>query len=109
MLFDTQILSQSIMMAIASTAAECAQLFDNYARRMSEDGLFIQEMESHIFRFNLWIANEFILAPSRASMDWRLRAAPWLQATIMELLDDLKVDLTSMSLPLFLSPQVGAL
>lgn len=65
---------------------------------MSDDELLIQEMENQVFRFNLWIANECILAPSRASMDWRLRTAPQLQLTINELLYDLQNDLCSMPL-----------
>lgn len=84
-------------MAIASRAAECAQLFDKYARTLDGDELLKQDMENEIFRFNLWAANNFILTPGRASMDWRLRNAPLLQSTMAELLDDLKADLISMS------------
>lgn len=81
-------------MAVASRAAECAQLFDRLASAL--DGTE-PDIENEIFRFNLWAANNFILAPGRASMDWRLRNAPLLQSTMVELLDDLKVDLISMS------------
>ncbi|GLB14826.1 hypothetical protein AtubIFM61612_004628 [Aspergillus tubingensis] len=77
-------------MAVASRAAECAQLFDRLASAL--DGTE-PDIENEIFRFNLWAANNFILAPGRASMDWRLRNAPLLQSTMVELLDDLKVDL----------------
>jgi hypothetical protein len=83
-------------MAIASRAAECAQLFDRYASTLAEDEPLIQDMENQIFRFNLWVTSNFILAPSRASMDWRLRNAPLQQSTMVELLDDLKSDLISM-------------
>ncbi|GKZ59151.1 hypothetical protein AnigIFM49718_005012 [Aspergillus niger] len=84
-------------MAIASRAAECAQLFDKYARTLDGDELLKQDMENEIFRFNLWAANNFILTPGRASMDWRLRNAPLLQSTMAELLDDLKADLIKQS------------
>nr|XP_003188546.1 hypothetical protein ANI_1_2164014 [Aspergillus niger CBS 513.88] len=84
-------------MAIASRAAECAQLFDKYARTLDGDELLKQDMENEIFRFNLWAANNFILTPGRASMDWRLRNAPLLQSTMAELLDDLKADLINQS------------
>ncbi|KAL2818529.1 hypothetical protein BDW59DRAFT_152021 [Aspergillus cavernicola] len=79
-------------MTIAMRAAECAQLFEGMSQAATSD-MLRQDWENQIFRFNLWSANNFIFAPTRASMDWRLRNAPLLESTMVELLDDLRSSL----------------
>lgn len=83
-------------MAISEKAAECAQLFDEWLKSSASDELLVQDAENQIFRFNLWAANNFIFAPVRASMDWRLRNTPLLESAMTDLLDNLKTNLISM-------------
>jgi hypothetical protein len=80
--------------SIADGAEECSQLFDKWLKSSAGDEL--QDAENQIFRFNLWAANNFIFAPTRGSMDWRLRNAPLLESAMVDLLDDLKSNLISM-------------
>jgi hypothetical protein len=83
-------------MAIAIRAAECSLLFDEWLKSSAGDDFLTQDTENQIFRFNLWTANNFIFAPTRGSMDWRLRNAPFLESAMVELLDDLKSNFISM-------------
>ncbi|KAL3447674.1 hypothetical protein BJX65DRAFT_307737 [Aspergillus insuetus] len=79
-------------MAIAQKAAQCALCLEGISQAApTEDAR--QEWENQIFRFNLWSANNFVFAPTRASMDWRLRNAPLLESSMCELLDDLQSSL----------------
>jgi hypothetical protein len=76
-------------MAIAQKAAQCALSLEGILQAApTEDAR--QEWENQIFRFNLWSANNFVFAPIRASMDWRLRNAPLLESSMCELLEDLQ-------------------
>jgi hypothetical protein len=84
-------------MAIAARAAECSRLFHEWLKSSTDDEFLTQDTENQIFRFNLWAANNFIFAPTRGSMDWRLRNAPLLESAMVELLDNLKSNLISMS------------
>ncbi|KAL5364474.1 hypothetical protein BJX96DRAFT_133061 [Aspergillus floccosus] len=79
-------------MSIDASAAECTLLFESIRQVPGGDDVK-QECESLIFRFNIWCENDFIIAPTRVSMDWRLRDAPLLESAMVELLDDLKSDL----------------
>ncbi|KAL4983893.1 hypothetical protein BDW68DRAFT_25946 [Aspergillus falconensis] len=76
-------------MAVVEKAARCARLLEQICQTESSDVLR-QEWENQIFRFNLWSSNNFVFAPTRASMDWRLRNAPTVESAICELLDDLQ-------------------
>ncbi|KAF9890253.1 hypothetical protein FE257_006165 [Aspergillus nanangensis] len=80
-------------MAIAARAAECARHFDQQSKAPVSNELLQQEWENQVFRFNLWCSNNFIFAPTRASMDWRLRDAPLLESGMVELLEDLESNL----------------
>ncbi|KAL4948631.1 hypothetical protein BDW69DRAFT_189090 [Aspergillus filifer] len=80
-------------MAIASRSGECAQLFDQWLSSRFEDEMLRQDIENQVFRFNLWASNHAIFAPNKASMDWRLRSAPLLESTMVEMLDDLHATL----------------
>jgi hypothetical protein len=79
-------------MAIATKAAECSRLFDEWSK---SPAFLTPDVENQIFRFNLWITNNFVFAPTRGSMDWRLRNAPLLESAMVDLLDDLKSNLIS--------------
>ena len=79
-------------MAIAARAAECSRLFDEW---LKSSAFITPDVENQIFRFNLWVTNNFIFAPTRASMDWRLRSAPLLESAMVDLLDDLKSNFIS--------------
>ncbi|KAJ0421436.1 hypothetical protein BJY00DRAFT_108879 [Aspergillus carlsbadensis] len=76
-------------MAIAQKAAQCAVSLEGMVQAGPTEEAR-QEWENQIFRFNLWSANNFVFAPIRASMDWRLRNAPLLESSMCELLDDLQ-------------------
>ncbi|KAL5341980.1 hypothetical protein BJX70DRAFT_357494 [Aspergillus crustosus] len=77
------------VMTIAARAVECARHLEEVAQSATA-GDVKQEWENQIFRFNLWCENNFVFAPTRASMDWRLRNAVALEASVCELLDDLQ-------------------
>jgi hypothetical protein len=83
-------------MAIAARAAECSQLFDKWLKASAGDEFLTQNAENQIIRFNLWAANNFVFAPTRGSMDWRLRNAPLLESAMVDLLDDLRSNIISM-------------
>ncbi|KAL4779146.1 hypothetical protein BJX76DRAFT_99189 [Aspergillus varians] len=76
-------------MAIAAKAAECAQHLERVAQATTSEEAR-QEWENQIFRFNLWSQNNFVFAPTRASMDWRLRNAAVLESSLCEILDELQ-------------------
>ena len=44
-----------------------------------------------------WTSNNCVFHPLRASMDWRLRSSPLLESTVLDLLNDLKNDLTGVA------------
>jgi hypothetical protein len=79
-------------MAIAQRAAQCALGLEGILQLTATEDARL-EWENQIFRFNLWSANNFVFAPTRASMDWRLRNAPLLESSMCELLDDLQSSL----------------
>ncbi|KAL2855689.1 hypothetical protein BJX68DRAFT_264043 [Aspergillus pseudodeflectus] len=79
-------------MAIAQRAAQCALGLEGMLQLTATEDARL-EWENQIFRFNLWSANNFVFAPTRASMDWRLRNAPLLESSMCELLDDLQSSL----------------
>ncbi|KAH8692087.1 hypothetical protein BGW36DRAFT_386928 [Talaromyces proteolyticus] len=85
-------------MAIATGAAQCDRLFEKWMKAIADhETALMQGAENQVFRFNLWTANNFIYAPTRASMDWRLRNAPFLESVLIDLLDDLKSNLIKQS------------
>jgi hypothetical protein len=79
-------------MAIAAKAAECARHLEKVTQAATSEEAR-QDWENQIFRFNLWSGNNFVFAPTRASMDWRLRNAAVLESSMCELLDDLQSSL----------------
>jgi hypothetical protein len=79
-------------MAIAAKAAECARHLEMVAQAATSEEAR-QDWENQIFRFNLWSGNNFVFAPTRVSMDWRLRNAAVLESSMCELLDDLQSSL----------------
>ncbi|PGH08721.1 hypothetical protein AJ79_05912 [Helicocarpus griseus UAMH5409] len=81
-------------MAIATEVAECRQLLDELLKSVTEDEFHMQEAESHISKFNnLWIKQNSIFAPTRESMDWRLRHTS-MQKIMLTELELLKSNLT---------------
>ncbi|KAL4898869.1 hypothetical protein BDW74DRAFT_184293 [Aspergillus multicolor] len=81
-------------MAIAAKTVECARVLDGILQAANGDEL-AQEWENQVFRFNLWVSNNLIFASAKASMDWRLRNAPLLESSMVELLDDLQTTLNN--------------
>ncbi|KAL3477431.1 hypothetical protein BJX99DRAFT_257460 [Aspergillus californicus] len=79
-------------MGVAIKAAECSRRLEGILQAAASDDSR-QDWENHIFRFNLWSENNFVFAPTRASMDWRLRNAALLESSVCELLDDLQSSL----------------
>ncbi|KAJ5707613.1 hypothetical protein N7488_007414 [Penicillium malachiteum] len=81
-------------MYIAARAREAANTFEEWKDSASgSSGLEVEEIENQMFRFNLWIFNNYVFESPRASMDWRLRNAPLLLSTMEDLLEDLNTSL----------------
>lgn len=81
-------------MPIADRAREIASLLEKWRASFDPSSPDVEEAGNQLFRFNLWISNNFVFESPRASIDWRLRHASVLQSTMEDLLDDLRNSLT---------------
>ena len=82
-------------MAIAELARECSQLFEEIKKSNLHDSSQYDNAEEHLFQYNLWTTNNRVLPPGlRDSLDSRLKRSPALHFAMLDLLHELKAQLS---------------
>jgi hypothetical protein len=94
------ILDDSVLPAIAKLGSACQELFESLTEILAgehghknPESLFSEAFYDQLGRFRLWAANIGALSFGRASLDYRLRDAEYLQQNVLSLLTDLKESL----------------